>query len=472
MNSSAKQIAVSGLIALVFIGVAYTTPRYFTNTTYLGGLLLLEVLVASIWLYRSVFFALVIVTFLLAGMGLPGNSTWTIARWVVLGLGALIGAFVMLRERRYPFGVFHILGLFAVLSAFVSAAVSRYTSLSLLKALSLCLLFLYGGTGARLAASNPDSRFFERLLSGCEIFVGGVFCFFVLGMEIMGNPNSLGAVMGVAAAPILLWGTLLQQSHMLRVRRVLSYTIAIYLIYESHSRAGILAAFLSCALLCVALRRYAVFALGVGALAVLVASAAIFQPEASSTALSSFTSDVIYKSKNPAEGLLSSRRSPWQDTLDTIRVHFWFGTGFGTSDNGQDLSENIGRFASTSAISTEHGSSYLTILAWMGVLGVLPFFLLLLSLCAKSFQTIVWMHRTADPLHPAFPIAIVMIAGLIHAVFEDWLFAPGYYLCVFYWCMAFIFVDHIQSPQFVGTNVTKWFAPRSRQDHVGFGSIR
>jgi hypothetical protein len=26
-------------------------------------------------------------------------------------------------------------------------------------------------------------------------------------------------------------------------------------------------------------------------------------------------------------------------------------------------------------------------------------------------------------------------------VFEDWLFAPGYYLCVFFWSLAFVLVD-------------------------------
>ena len=39
---------------------------------------------------------------------------------------------------------------------------------------------------------------------------------------------------------------------------------------------------------------------------------------------------------------------------------------------------------------------------------------------------------------------MVMVAGLLHAGFEDWLFAPGYYLCVFFWSMAFVFVDSRQ----------------------------
>ena len=75
------------------------------------------------------------------------------------------------------------------------------------------------------------------------------------------------------------------------------------------------------------------------------------------------------------------------------------------------------------------------------MLGVLPFLLLLGSLVSRILSTIVWMYRTANPSHPAVPLAILMTAGLIHAAFEDWLFAPGYYLCVFFWSMAFVFVD-------------------------------
>jgi hypothetical protein len=38
-------------------------------------------------------------------------------------------------------------------------------------------------------------------------------------------------------------------------------------------------------------------------------------------------------------------------------------------------------------------------------------------------------------------LAGVLAAGLVHAAFEDWLFAPGYYLCVFFWALAFVMVD-------------------------------
>jgi hypothetical protein len=47
---------------------------------------------------------------------------------------------------------------------------------------------------------------------------------------------------------------------------------------------------------------------------------------------------------------------------------------------------------------------------------------------------------------PAVPAAAIIIAGLIDAGFEDWLFAVGYYLSVFLWVMAFILADLLRLP--------------------------
>jgi hypothetical protein len=87
----------------------------------------------------------------------------------------------------------------------------------------------------------------------------------------------------------------------------------------------------------------------------------------------------------------------------------------------------------------------LAILSWVGVLGVLPFLLLLGALLGKVIQTFTWVFRTRDPAHAAVPLAIVVLAGLIHTGFEDWLFAPGYHLCVFFWCIAFMLVDQVST---------------------------
>ena len=439
-------IAAVVLGSLVLAYFAYARPWYFTSEAYLGGLVLLELVAAAVWMYRRVFFPLVIGTFLLAGVNLPVGAVWTSARWLVLGVGAAVGSAIMLKERRYRFGLFHLVALSAVLTALVSATVSRYTAVSLMKVLSLLLLFVYAGTGARLAVTGRENHFFAGLLTGCEALVGIVAAFQILGIEVMGNPNSLGAVMGVVGAPILLWGTLVSEELFARRRRLLLCAISLYLTFESHSRAGMLAAFLSCGLLCLALRKYRLLAQGIGIIAFFVAATAILQPEAFSRTVSSLTSSVVYKGHDPGLGVLASRQTTWQDAMDTIRNHFWFGTGFGTADNGEGPTEDVGTFSSTSITIDRARQQLLSHPTWVGMLGVLPFLVLALVLMRKVIQTLVWMLRTGNAAHPAVPLAMIMFAGLLHAGLEDWLFAPGYYVCVFYWSMAFVFVDQAKWP--------------------------
>jgi O-antigen ligase len=458
-------VAVALVGALLLAYFAYRSPSYFTNQTNIVNVLLLEFLAVAIWLYRRVFFPIIIVTFLLAGVDLPVGSVWTAARWGVLAVGAAVGGLIMLKERRCHFGLFHTLALFAVLSAGVSAAVSRYTSLSFLKVLSLLLLFIYAGTGARLAVVDRENRFFSGLLLGCEIFVALIGGFYFLGIDAMGNPNSLGAVMGVVACPVLLWGILLNPSPPTYRRRLVLYAIAMYLTFASHGRAGMLAGFASCGLLCLALRRYRLLLSGIGIILILIAVGAIVQPEAFSRMASSFTSTIVFKGGDPSHGIFSSRQSPWQDAISTIQEHFWFGTGFGTSDNGHDATEDIGKFSSSTSVTSEHGSSYLAVTTWVGMAGVLPFFLLLFILLQNIIRTVIWMSRTLNPAHAAVPLAMVVLAGIIHAVFEDWLFAPGYYLCVFFWAMAFIFVDQVRAlPVANPRSVHFWRAQAIPQD--------
>ena len=179
---------VIGAIALVY--AAWSRPWYFTSQTYIGGLILLQLVIAAIWKFRQVFFTVLILAFLLAGTGLPGASVWTSARWLFLGVGAGVGLLLLLKARQHHFGFFDAVALFAVLAAAVSASVSRYPSFALLKVLSLFLLFVYAGTGARLAVKGREARFFAGLVLGCEVLVG-VFavCYLVLGAELMGNAN-------------------------------------------------------------------------------------------------------------------------------------------------------------------------------------------------------------------------------------------------------------------------------------------
>jgi hypothetical protein len=94
----------------------------------------------------------------------------------------------------------------------------------------------------------------------------------------------------------------------------------------------------------------------------------------------------------------------------------------------------------------EHGSSYLAIFEWTGLLGVVPFFGLVLLVAGNAGRTLLSVRRTGDLSSPAIAAAAIGISGLIHAGFEDWLFAVGYYVCVFFWAMASILVDVMPGP--------------------------
>lgn len=426
----------AGLSALLLVYAAMSRPGYFTSQTYLGGLVLLEFLLAAVWLYRRVFFPVVILAFLLAGVDLPVGSFWTSARWLFLAVGAVAGTLIVVKDRRQHYGLFHAVAAFAILTALVSATVSRYPNVALLKVLSLLLLFLYGGTGARIAVSGRENRFFAGLILGCEVFVGAVAALQVVGIGAMGNPNSLGAVMGIAGAPILLWGTLIASEPSVRRRRGALFIVCTYLGFASHSRAGLAAAFCSCALLCLALRKYKMFIEGLIVLAIVLAGTAIVRPEV----ITSTTSSILYKGPRE-QGLLASRVSPWHAAIERIQEHPWFGTGLGTTADAADPNVEQAQFSSTTSVTTENGSSYLSILAGVGVVGAIPFLVLLSLLFSRVFRTVRFMWNTGVAAHAAVPLAMVIVSGTIHASLEDWMFAGGNYLCVFFWSIAFILVD-------------------------------
>jgi O-antigen ligase len=415
-------------------------PAYFSNADDLDSLLFVQVLLAAIWSYRARFFPLLLLAFLWAGTELPLNVAWTSGRWFILAAGALVGIVVYISDQRYCFAIFHLVAFFCVVAASVSAAVSAYSCTSFLKAMSLLLLFVYGSSGARLAVMGREAKFFSRLLAGCEVLVYmTAIAYFGFQYEIYGNPNSLGAIMGVAVAPIMLWGILVSDRPAARWRRTFAFALTLLLLFSSYARAGIAAAVVSCILLCVALRRYGLLigGLGVALLLAALVSATVPLHQLPSDSL---TSTFVYKGRRD-EGILASRRPVWDDTVSAIQQHPWFGSGFGTSQTSSEVVQQSRSFDSLPQATREHGNSYLAITEWVGLIGDIPFFALVILIVTNVVRALARVRRTGDVFSPLVPLAGVLAAGLVHAAFEDWLFAVGYYLCVFFWTLAFIMVD-------------------------------
>jgi O-antigen ligase len=445
MNSQLYKVGLPlGLLACAAFGfyLSLYRPGYLNRVDFLATVIFFQILVAVLWNFERRFFPFLMVIFLWAGSAIPLAGVWTSARWVVLGAGAVTGYILYMKSRNHYLGAFHLVAVFCIVAALVSAMVSSSPTVAFLKTASLLLLFLFAAAGARLAVRGREAQFFSGVLLGAEILVyATTVCYFVIGFQCFGNPNSLGAIMGVAAVPMMLWGVLTSEKALVRRRRMFALFLAVALLLSSYARAGIVAAAIAFVLVCWGLRQYRLLVKGF-IVALLCAMVVVTYVPLETAESGSVVSAFLYKGKGEA-GVLESRRSVWDQTYASIQLHPWFGTGFGTSATNFDSAQgdSSGRFQSGAAVTREHGNSYLAISEWVGLLGVLPFFTLVFFTARNVGRAVMWMRRTGDVTSPIVPLTAILAAGLIHAAFEDWLFAVGYYLCVFFWISAFLLID-------------------------------
>jgi O-antigen ligase len=473
-GSRAVIIVVAGFVLLGFI--LYARPQYLANPQVLGAVIASQILLFSLARYKQFFFVILMAAFLWAGIDLPLSGSWLQGRWIVLAIGALTGLAIYMRDPNHRFGLIHLMALSCVLSAVVSASVSAYPQEALLKSLSLFLLFLYGATGARLAVPLFEpQKFFRKLLVACEAitYVTAV-AYLLLRWSIFGNPNSLGAIMGVVVVPVMLWGFLCAESIMTKRRLGFCLALAIALLMSTYARAGIAGAAVACFTVCIAMRQYRLLIGGMAASLVIATLTAVLIPQPTGMiedgAPKSISSLFLYKGK-PAEDLMASRRGPWDQTVAVIKQHPWFGSGFGTSVTNRSATYfelTRARFVDSRMIR-EHGNSYLAIAEWSGLLGVFPFYLLIGATAAQAKTALMRLRRSGNIFAPTVPAAAILVAGLIDAGFEDWLFAVGYYLSVFLWAMTFILADLLHSPgaEASGTNLVAMPEPQFAYSAVG-----
>ena len=441
-NSKLLSLLVVPLGMVALFAFAESHPGYFTSSFYLGAFLGLQVLLVVVWHYEIIFFPAMMLTFLWAGIDAPLSSVGTGGRWVLLMLGALVGVVKWARHtHRRSMTALHLTAGLCVLAAVVSSQASVRMQVSLLKSASLGLLFVYGAAGARIAVLDREAAFFRGLLRACEgVAWISAFCYFGVHYEIFGNPNSLGAVLAVVIIPVLLWGVLSAKERPVRHRLTAALAVTTVLLLHSVARASILASVVVFTLMCLCLRKGKLLVQGAFVSVLLLATLAVVQPVQFEDLLTSFTQDLVYKGKQ-ADGLLGSRKSPWEDTQRVIRESPWFGSGFGTDRlTGPDVAPDSW-IASSSATSGEHGSSYLTLVQYVGLLGIVPFVALFGLVLIYIRRVCAYMWRTGDAGDYAIPLAFICVAGLINAAFEDWMVAVGYYLNVFFWTSVFLLAD-------------------------------
>ncbi|HEV3307963.1 MAG TPA: O-antigen ligase family protein [Candidatus Sulfotelmatobacter sp.] len=439
-------IALGGVVfALFLLFELLRRPGYFANSTYIGALVAIEIVLACLWRFEAVFFPVTMGCFLLAATSLPlAGESFTI-RWAFLGVGALAGSVIWIRSiRPKHFGVFHLVALFSVLAALASASTSGTPWIAFLKVGSLFLLFLYASTGGRVALAGREQSFVQGLVLVCEILVFVTAALDFAGYDLFGNPNNLGAFIGVIAVPVLLWAALVAESRGERQRRYTALFLCLVLLYVSVCRAAIVADALVTIALTMGLRRPRLLLKAAFVAALLLEMMAVANPAHMSELMSSLSARFVFKlqAHRPEQGIFGSRMTPWDETISAVAKHPWFGTGFGTSDLGGEQSNlEQSSIYTVEGTNREHGSSYLALVEYMGLLGILPFLLLLFLLMRGAARVYKWMRRTGDPHHYAIPFAMVTLSGLVHAAFEDWLFAAGSYLCLFFWVVGFLLID-------------------------------
>ena len=111
----------------------------------------------------------------------------------------------------------------------------------------------------------------------------------------------------------------------------------------------------------------------------------------------------------------------------------------------------------------------MTIAEWVGLLGVLPFVMLMGLTALNVARVCIWMRKTANPYHYSVPLAMALLAGFVHATFEDWLFAVGSYPCVYFWAFAFILADLV--PKSDAVLVSRVLPAISQPPARGLGAI-
>jgi len=429
-------LAAGSVIFLLYLSVK--RPYLFDES----NLLLLLVLLAAGFIasqFETHFWTVLVAVFFWAGSALPFAGAMNLFRWVVLGLGAFVSLGYYARKvNRIPFNHLHLLGLFAVLAAFASAMVSVNPLMTVLKALSLAALFVYGSVGARILWARNPEPFVRKMVWLAEVLVYFTALCYSASFAVWGNPNSLGLVMGCLCWPVLLWRFILPATRIDYIRRFIALLVCGTLLVLSLSRASMMAAFLTSLFLLVGARRYRTLLVGVSLFAAILLNTFLVTPERFQDA-----SETLMYKKGERGNLLDSRQKPWERSLSNFREHPWLGLGFGAADNSTDRRFT---YVTQGQLTRERGSSYLTILETTGVVGSLSFALLLLALILEIGRVFSWMRRTGNVSQPAVVAAAIILGGLVNASFEDWLLAVGYYMSVIFWVLALSLRDWMACP--------------------------
>lgn len=127
-----------------------------------------------------------------------------------------------------------------------------------------------------------------------------------------------------------------------------------------------------------------------------------------------------------AGGVTNSRDSKWNNRIEEFQDSPLYGIGFGTVDlkHTSDYSDSGG---------VESGTSWLTILSTMGLLGFIPFVLLMCKAYCNTF-----LHRT----HESALLSGLLIFLMFHMIAEGYIIYAGNAFCIIAWLIIGASVDN------------------------------
>jgi O-antigen ligase len=375
--------------------------------------------------YRESFPLVACSVFIISTMDVPGRELYTMIRWIMLAIAGFIAflTWTMKRETRIRFEWFHLLALLLVAVAVASTAISINPLMTALKSAAFAAMLFYSWIGIRVTLENQEQRFLEVSTKIVESVVYLLFVVYVgFGYPLFLNPNTLGGVISVICWPLLILATLKSPA-----RHAVPFALCGYLLYLSESRASYLAAFFAgCFILLALKRRLMLTTILIVVTAVLVAVAAYYP-----YIIENQIQNLVIKHTD-TNGVMDTRVDLWAVGIANIKERPLFGGGFGVSVG---RSENWQVSFSAEDVNREKGNSYLAIAEEIGLVGSILPLCLILVLLKRMWQVCFSPHIALITI--AF--GGVVIAGLINAFFEAWMFAAGSALGMFFWICAFLF---------------------------------
>lgn len=396
--------------------------------------------------YPQLYLLAMIILWSAASMPLLGDvrGLLSIARWGLLAIAALVSiassfkdSFSVLLVKLKPIQVLMLIMVTVVL---VLGAYSVNTGLSYLKGtifLTLVVFFMFGYRHFIGDASRRVPSMLNRI--GWLLIAVGILsiAYFVvapsgavLGAAFGGiyrQPNSLGAIIGVFAIPLFVYKFTCMSGSWKKVFHGGVLLINIGILLATRSRAGMLAGLVGAFTILFFLRRRAVviLLLWFGIVVLIVGQYFSFW--------SDINQELVFKGR---EEFLTGRGSMWEEGIENIMEKPLWGWGFGASKASMDWEFST----STGEGDREKGSSYLGIIEELGFLGAIPAYVLIFYLISQ-LRFIIRMRRRI--LREEWVLLLVLysiiVAGLVDAGFEAWLFSLGSHIAIFYWLVVFLY---------------------------------